>query len=118
MTILFYPTLDVYFFRTDRGNEPVREWLKELSYDDKKTIGTEIKTVQFGWPMGMPLVRKLTKQIWEIRISLTGKRIARILFTLDDNRLVLVHGFIKKSQKTPQQAIDKAEQRAKQYFGQ
>lgn len=51
------PKLPVRFFRTDAGNEPVREWLKSLSSDDRKVIGDDIRTVQFGWPVGMPLNR-------------------------------------------------------------
>ena len=94
------PTLDVRFFKTDSGTEPVRDWLRELSATDRKTIGEDIKTVQFGWPLGMPLVRKLDKDLWEIRIHLES-RIARVLFTVSDNKIVLLHGFIKKSQATP-----------------
>jgi antitoxin HicB len=58
------PTLEVRFFKTDAGSEPVRDWLRELSAIDRKTIGEDIKTVQFGWPIGMPLVRKLDKDLW------------------------------------------------------
>ena len=73
--------LTVKFYRTQAGHEPVREWLRSLGREDKKTIGEDIKTVQYGWPLGMPLVRKLEPDLWEIRISL-GARIARILFTV------------------------------------
>lgn len=93
-------TLDVRFFRTDTGREPVREWLLDLPREHKKAIGTEIKTVQFGWPIGMPVVRKLEKDLWEVRVDL-GDTIARVLFTVLGNVMVLLHGFIKKSQKTP-----------------
>ena len=92
--------LTVRFYRTQSGNEPVRAWLQTLSREDKKTIGEDIKTVQYGWPLGMPLIRKLERDLWEIRISL-GSRIARVLFTIEGNLIVLLHGFIKKSQKTP-----------------
>ncbi len=94
------PKLEVRFFRSDSGNEPVRDWFKELSPADRKTIGEDIKTVQYGWPLGMPLVRKLDKDLWEIRIHLHD-RIARVLYTVSDNVIVLLHGFIKKSQSTP-----------------
>jgi len=90
------PTLEVRFFKTDGGTEPVRDWLRELSAIDRKTIGEDIKTVQFGWPLGMPLVRKMDKDIWEVRIHLEG-RIARVLFTVSDGKIVLLHGFIKKA---------------------
>jgi phage-related protein len=74
------PILDVRFFKTDNGVEPVRDWLRELDAQDRKTIGADIKTVQFGWPLGMPLVRKMSKGLWEVRIHLVG-RIARMLGT-------------------------------------
>jgi hypothetical protein len=51
--------LKVFFFRTGRGSEPVREWLKSMTQIEKRIIGEDVKTVQFGWPLGMPLVRKL-----------------------------------------------------------
>lgn len=107
------PTLDVRFFQTEGGSEPVREWLKELPATDKRTIGEDLKTVQFGWPLGMPLVRKMDKDIWEVRVSL-DKRIARLLFTVVDNCLVLLHGFIKKSKETPLDDLKLAKQRLKQ----
>ena len=74
-------SLEVVFYRTESGNEPVREWLKRLSKQDKKTIGGDIKTVQYGWPLGMPVVRKMDHGLWKIRCRL-DKRIARILFTV------------------------------------
>lgn len=91
--------LKVLFFRTGRGSEPVREWLKSLTQIEKRIIGEDVKTVQFGWPLGMPLVRKLEPGLWEIRSSLPSG-IARVLFTIKGNAIILLHGFIKKSQKT------------------
>jgi phage-related protein len=105
--------LEVRFFKTDTGHEPVREWLRGLSATDKKTIGEDVKTVQFGWPLGMPLVAHLGGDIWEVRIRLEA-RIARILFSLEGNILVLLHGFIKKQQKTPKPELDLAKERLKQ----
>jgi len=55
--------LRVVFYKTATGNEPVRDWLKSLSHDEKKIIGQDVKTVQYGWPLGMPLVRKLDKDL-------------------------------------------------------
>jgi phage-related protein len=104
------PRLEVRFFKTDSGTEHVRDWLRELSAIDRKTIGEDIKTVQFGWPLGMPLVRKLDKDLWEIRIHLED-RIARVLFTVTDGKIVLLHGFIKKSQATPKPDLDLAKDR-------
>jgi len=97
------PILDVVFYRTDSGGEPVRQWLREMGAEDRKAIGTDLKTVQYGWPLGMPLVRKMEPDLWELRCHITSG-IARVLFTILAGHMVLVHGFIKKSQKTP--AID------------
>ena len=103
-------SLEVVFYRTESGNEPVREWLKGLSKRDKKAIGGDIKTVQYGWPLGMPVVRKMDHGLWEVRCRL-DKRIARILFTVKDEQMILLHGFIKKSQKTPQVDLQLAKDR-------
>ena len=102
--------LQVVFFRMQSGNEPVREWLKSLSADDKRIIGEDIKTVQFGWPIGMPVVRKIETGIWEVRSSLKN-RIARVLFTFEGNYMVLLHGFIKKSPKTSLEDLKLARER-------
>jgi hypothetical protein len=72
------PVLNVRFFCTDAGNEPVREWLTDLPREHRRLIGTDIKTVQLGWPIGMPVVRKLDTGLWEVRIDL-GDTIARVL---------------------------------------
>lgn len=92
--------LNVAFYRTEAGHEPVREWLMGLPRESKKLIGTDIKSVQLGWPQGMPLVRKLEHRLWEVRTDL-GENAARVIFTLVASQMVLLHGFIKKSQKTP-----------------
>ena len=105
--------LKVRFFKTAAGNEPAREWLQSLAASDRKKIGEEIKTVQLGWPIGMPLVRKMAKDIWEIRVHLPD-RIARILVTVMDDTMVLLHGFIKKSQATPKTDLHVAEGRLKE----
>jgi phage-related protein len=102
--------LTVKFYRTQAGHEPVREWLRSLGREDKKTIGEDIKTVQYGWPLGMPLVRKLEPDLWEIRISLDA-RIARILLTVKAKMVILLHGFIKKSQRTPAPDLSMARRR-------
>lgn len=80
---------------------------------DRKTIGEDVKTVQMGWPLGMPLVRKMGRDLWEIRIHL-HRRIARIMFTVDGSDMVLLHGFIKKSQATPEDDLDLAKARLRQ----
>lgn len=107
------PILDVRFYATELGAEPVREWLKLLPAIDRKTVGEDIKTVQFGWPLGMPLVRNMGGGIWEVRIRLDN-RTARVLFVLEGSTMVLLHGFIKKSQDTPKPDLDLAKDRLKQ----
>lgn len=107
------PKLAVKFFRTETGSEPVREWLLSLTPADRKTIGEDIKTVQFGWPLGMPLVNHLDGDIREVRIKLDN-RIARVLFVTEDGVMVLLHGFIKKQQKIPKPDLDLAKDRLKQ----
>jgi phage-related protein len=92
--------LKVRFYQTSSGREPVREWLNHLTEVDRKHIGNDIKTVQFGWPLGMPLVRKLEPGLWEVRLPITDG-IARVLFTVVGAIMVLLHGFVKKTQKTP-----------------
>ncbi len=104
------PTLNTSFFRSDSGNEPVREWLKNLPATDRRIMGEDIKTVQFGWPLCMPLVRRLDGGIWEIRVKLEN-RIARILFCLEGSTMVILHGFIKKQQTTLKQDLDLAKER-------
>jgi phage-related protein len=98
------------FFRTEAGGEPLRDWLKSLpSPQDRKLIGEDIKTVEFGWPVGMPVCRSLGGGICEMRTHLTQDRIARVLFYIDaKGRMVLLHGFIKKTQKTPMNDLELA----------
>lgn len=99
--------LKVIFYLSETGNEPVREWLKELPREDKRQIGEDIKTAQLGWPLGMPLIRKIDKDLWEVRTRLESG-IARVFFTVDGEHMILLHGFIKKSQKTPQNELKTA----------
>lgn len=97
------------FFRTQAGGEPVRDWLKTLTADDRKRIGEDIKTVEFGWPVGMPVCRFLGNGLCEVRTKLDRNRIARVLFYIDKReRMVRLHGFIKKTQKTPIVDLDLA----------
>jgi len=103
----FHYVLIVVFYRAESGNEPVREWLKKLSREDKRKIGEDIKTAQLGWPLGMPLIRKIQKDLWEVRTTLDSG-IARVFFTVDGEHMILLHGFIKKSQKTPQHELKTA----------
>ncbi|MBF0630134.1 MAG: type II toxin-antitoxin system RelE/ParE family toxin [Magnetococcales bacterium] len=113
MLLIRFP---VHFFKSGSGSEPVRDWLKSLDPQDRKIIGEDIKTVQVGWPVGMPLVRKLKPDLWEVRSRLQG-RIARVLFTFEDGKIVLVHGFIKKTQNIPLQDLFIAESRISEIRG-
>ncbi|OWU66792.1 type II toxin-antitoxin system RelE/ParE family toxin [Marinibacterium profundimaris] len=107
--------LPAKFFQQESGREPVRDWLLALSEDDRKSIGDDIRTAEFGWPVGMPLCRKIAgrRGLWEIRTDLSDGRIARVFFCVHDGSMVLLHGFIKKTQKTPPNELDTAERRMK-----
>ncbi len=104
--------VSVVFWKKTNDKEPVRDWLKSLTKHQKKIIGEDIKTVEMGWPLGMPLVKNLSKGIWEVRSNFKNG-IARILFKMYENKMVLLHGFIKKSQKTPSKDLAIALKRAK-----
>jgi phage-related protein len=103
--------VEVFFYKTPGGKEPVREWMLHLDKDDRYIIGVDLKTVEFGWPLGMPLVRSVKShdRLWEVRSNISGNRIARVLFTVHDARMVLLHGFIKKTQKTSKSDLDLAD---------
>jgi phage-related protein len=105
--------LDVRFYRNAHGRGPLRDWLCTMSKADRKRIGEDIKTVQLGWPLGMPLVRKLEPGLWEVRVDLKDG-IARVLFTTVGQVMVLVHGVIKKTQKLPQADLALARSRMKE----
>lgn len=102
------------FYQSPSGKEPVREWLKALPDDDRKVIGIDIATAEYGWPVGMPLCRSLEEGLWEIRSSLPSHKIARVLFCVTQDRMVLLHGFIKKMQKTPKKELALAIKRMKE----
>jgi len=103
-------SLKVNFFRQESGKEPVRDWLKALPAEDRKLIGQDIKTVQWSWPLGMPLVRSIGNGLWEIRTDLP-RRIARVVFCIRKEHIVLLHGFIKKTQNIPKKDIELAKDR-------
>ncbi len=92
----------------------MREWLRELEKDDRREIGADILAVQQGWPLGLPLCRSLGHGLWEVRSTLPSRRIARVIFTFDDETIVLLNGFIKKTQKTPAAEIEIAVKRLKE----
>jgi len=102
------------FYRSPNGREPVREWLKELDSEDRRAIGQDIATVEYGWPVGMPVCRPLGGGLWEVRSTLPSHRIARVMFMLAEGHLVLLHGFIKKTQETPKVEMAIARQRMRE----
>jgi len=108
--------MNVVFFQSRVGREPVREWIKSLPYQDKKILGADIKTMQFGWPIGMPLVRKIEPDLWEIRSDISNG-IARVFFTVQGQFIILLHGFVKKSTKTPLDDLSLARKRLTQVRG-
>jgi phage-related protein len=104
-----FKRIPVFFYRTETGSEPVRQWLKGMESEDRRLIGEDIKTVEFGWPVGMPTCRPFGEGLHEVRTNLPGNRIARVLFYVDSRqRMVLLHGFIKKTRATPDADLDLA----------
>jgi phage-related protein len=106
--------IPVLFYRTAAGREPVLEWLRDLGQEDRRAIGRDLMRVQFGWPVGMPLVRSLKDGLWEIRSILPSRRIARVMLCFHENKIVALHAFIKKTQKTPGEDIDLARRRMRE----
>jgi phage-related protein len=96
------------------GRNPVREWILELPSEDRQTVGKDIQKVEFGWPIGRPHCAPLGHGLWEVRSDLDSNRIARVIFCMGDGHMILLHGFIKKTQKTPQQDIDLALKRKRE----
>lgn len=105
------------FYRSDTGAMPVREWLLELSDEDCRVIGFDIAQVEFGWPVGMPVCRPLGGGLWEVRSNVTNGRIARVVFCIAHGRMILLHGFIKKTQRTPSADLELARKRQKEAEG-
>jgi phage-related protein len=106
--------IEVCFYQTLAGETPVRDWLLHLSRDDRRRIGEDIKTVEFGWPIGMPVCRALGKGLYEVRSDLED-RIARVMFLIYGSQMVLLHGFIKKSRATPKNDLALARKRQREW---
>jgi len=102
------------FFKTELGKEPVRDWLMSLPKDERQKIGEDIKTVEFGFPIGMPTCRPMGKGLYEVRTNLENK-ITRILFSVEGDKRILLHGFVKKTQKTPKEDLDLAFKRQSKF---
>src|SRR5580700_1631501 len=105
----------IVFYRTSAGAEVVRDWLRGLSAADRNAIGQDLMRVQFRWPVGMPLCRPLGDGLWEVRTNLAGNKTARIFLCFADERIVALHGFIKKTQKTPDTELRLARKRKREF---
>jgi len=106
--------IKVIFYENSNGKKPVQEWLHTLSKEDKRVIGEDIKTVEYGFPIGMPVCRKLGNKLYEVRNHISDGKIARVIFIVISGYMILLNSFIKKSQKTPKSEIDLALKRAKE----
>ena len=107
--------MPVVFYRTAAGTEVVRDWLRGLNEGDRNAIGQDLMRVQFRWPVGMPLCRALRANLWEVRSELPSKRIARVLFSVQQGKILVLHGFIKKTQKTPDEDLALARKRDREF---
>lgn len=106
--------LPAAFYRTKAGAEPVREWLRALPREERRIIGEDIADVEYAWPVGLPLCRPMSRGLWEVRSSLPGNRIPRVLFCIAEGHMVLLHGFIKKTARTPKDDLALARKRMKE----
>ena len=111
MFMPFIKKLPARFYRSAGGREPVREWLKRLTQSERQTIGKDIQKVEFGWPLGLPVCRALGQGLWEVRSELPSPRIARVIFCIVEGQMILLHGFIKKTQRTPRRDLELARAR-------
>lgn len=108
------PMIPVSFYKTASGNEPVRDWLREMSMEDRQIIGLDLLRVQVQWPVGMPVCRALGQGLWEVRSNLPNGRTARVLFFIEGDCIGVLHGFIKKTQATPDDDLALARKRMKE----
>lgn len=107
--------IPVVFYRTRSGGEVVLDWLRSLDEKDRNAVGQDLMRVQYRWPVGMPLCRAMGNGLWEVRSALPSKTIARVLFCIEDDRILVLHGFIKKSQKTPDSDLELARKRKREF---
>jgi phage-related protein len=107
--------IEIVFYQTANGRQVLLEWLRELDASDRAVVGQDLMRVQFGWPVGMPLCRSLGHGLWEVRTTLPSGRIARVLFSFTNGKLLALHGIVKKSQKTPKADLDLARQRKSEF---
>ena len=107
--------IPVVFYRTPARSEVVRNWLRSLDEGDRNVIGQDLMRVQYRWPVGMPLCRAMGDGLWEVRSDLLSNRIARVLFSVHEGRILVLHGFIKKSRKTPDDDLALARRRKAEF---
>jgi phage-related protein len=107
--------IPVVFYRTRGGSEVVRDWLRALDERERNAIGLDLMRIQFRWPVGMPLCRSMGDGLWELRTGLPSNRIARVLFCVVQERILILNGFIKKTQKTPKEELALAHRRMKEF---
>jgi phage-related protein len=107
--------IPVVFYRTPAGTEVVRDWLRDLDESDRNAIGQDLMRVQFRWPVGMPLCRSVGDGLWEVRSDLSSNRIARVLFSVQQGAILVLHGFIKKTKKTPDEDLALARRRRREF---
>ena len=104
------------FYRTEAGSEPVRSWLRAMEPQDRRLVGEDIKTVEFGWPVGMPTCRPMGDGLYEVRTRLPGSRMVRVFFYIDRRqRMVLLHGIVKKTRAAPDADLDLARQNMRKH---
>ncbi|UWU75717.1 type II toxin-antitoxin system RelE/ParE family toxin [Bradyrhizobium huanghuaihaiense] len=89
--------------------------LRSLDEADRQAVGLDLMRIQYRWPVGMPLCRALGDGLWEVRTSLPSNRIARVLFSVQQGRILVLHGFIKKTQKTPPDDLALARRRNREF---
>lgn len=106
--------LQAFFYQSASGAEPVRDWLLDLTDDDRRVVGKDIAKVEFGWPVGMPYCRAMGGGLWEVRSHISSGRITRVFFCLADGHMILLHAFTKKTQETPKSEMDVARTRMKE----
>ena len=109
------PKVPVVFYRTSAGTEVVRSWLRGLDEADRNVIGQDLMRIQYRWPVGMPLCRAMGEGLWKVRSDLPGGRTARVLFCIGEGRILILHGFIKKSRKTPDEDLALARRRRREF---
>lgn len=109
-----HPKTPLVFYRTERGHEPVRDWLKSLDRRDRLEIGADLQRVQYRWPVGMPLCRSVGGGLWEVRTNLHGRRSARVFICFHDGAAYALHGLFKTTQTTPKEALVLARTRMKE----